>query len=540
MGKVNYREIPMPEDKYDIKCPYTMNPQYIVVHNTANDASAENEIKYMQSNNNQVSFHIAVDDKEAVQGIPLNRNAWHASDGAYGKGNRLGIGIEICYSRSGGDRFIKAEKNAASVIADLMKKYNIGIDHVITHEMCSGYKKHCLPIDVTDLLTPTGWKNIGDVKVGDIVAQYNDGKIEFVNVEHVIEPYKSKVVKARRIEATLDHDMVMTTRENNTEKKVKWETILNRGDSIIPVGGIYETDGLPISDDYIRFLAWVQADGHYMRRKSKYTGLVHDIGIEFHFAKIRKVNRVCEILNSLGINYTYRNRTDGTYVIRIFNSKLREKTEEYLTNKMFSWKFLELSHEQRIILLNEILKADGSETNNSYFSTKEQNYDVIAALSALSNIRCYKTTTGSSTAMIFTKRHFTISGISTEKKERETIVSCVTVPSGNILIRQYGQPKVVGNCPHRTLDMGWSRFVGMILDEYDGVNHITVPSPIFKPYIIKVNTDVLNYRTGAGINYPIAGKIKRNERYTIVAEKDGWGKLKSGAGWINLKYTERV
>ena len=126
------------------------------------------------------------------------------------------------------------------------------------------------------------------------------------------------------------------------------------------------------------------------------------------------------------------------------------------------------------------------------------------------------------------------------KKERETIVSCVTVPSGNILIRQYGQPKVVGNCPHRTLDMGWSRFIGMILDEYDGVNHITVPSPIFKPYIIKVNTDVLNYRTGAGVNYPIAGKIKRNERYTIVAEKDGWGKLKSGAGWINLKYTERV
>lgn len=64
--------------KYDVKCPYSMTPLYITVHNTANDASAANEISYMKSNNNQVSFHYAVDDKEIVQGIQENRNAWHA------------------------------------------------------------------------------------------------------------------------------------------------------------------------------------------------------------------------------------------------------------------------------------------------------------------------------------------------------------------------------------------------------------------------------------------------------------------------------
>ena len=48
-----------------------MNAEFITVHNTYNDASAENEIAYMIRNNNEVSFHIAVDDKEAVQGIPL-------------------------------------------------------------------------------------------------------------------------------------------------------------------------------------------------------------------------------------------------------------------------------------------------------------------------------------------------------------------------------------------------------------------------------------------------------------------------------------
>ncbi|PEA97965.1 N-acetylmuramoyl-L-alanine amidase [Bacillus cereus] len=126
--------------KYGIKCPNTMTPEFITVHNTYNDASAENEISYMIGNNNSVSFHVAVDDKEAVQGIPFDRNAWHAGDGN-GNGNRKSIGVEICYSLSGGDKYYKAEDNAAIVIAQLMKRFNIPISNVRTHKSWSG--KHC-------------------------------------------------------------------------------------------------------------------------------------------------------------------------------------------------------------------------------------------------------------------------------------------------------------------------------------------------------------------------------------------------------------
>lgn len=126
--------------KYGTKCPYTMNPEFITVHNTYNDATANNEVAYMIRNDNQVSFHIAVDDKEAVQGIPLERNAWHCGDGG-GNGNRKSIGVEICYSLSGGDRYYKAEDNAAIVVAQLMKQYNIPISKVRTHQSWSG--KYC-------------------------------------------------------------------------------------------------------------------------------------------------------------------------------------------------------------------------------------------------------------------------------------------------------------------------------------------------------------------------------------------------------------
>mgnify|MGYP000111710563 CR=1 FL=1 len=127
--------------KYNVKCPYSMDAQFIVVHNTANDASAANEVAYMISNNNKVSFHYAVDDKQIVQGIPENRNAWHAGDGGSGKGNRYGLSIEICYSKSGGSRFIEAEKLAAKFIASKLKEKGWGIDKVTKHQDYSG--KYC-------------------------------------------------------------------------------------------------------------------------------------------------------------------------------------------------------------------------------------------------------------------------------------------------------------------------------------------------------------------------------------------------------------
>ena len=120
--------------KYSIKCPYERTPQFYVIHNTYNDAPASNEVAYMIRNDNKVSFHYAVDDVEAVQGLPEDRSAFASGDGGKGQGNLYGIHVEICYSKSGGDRFIKAEQNAAKFIADGLKAHGWGIDKVKKHQ----------------------------------------------------------------------------------------------------------------------------------------------------------------------------------------------------------------------------------------------------------------------------------------------------------------------------------------------------------------------------------------------------------------------
>ena len=65
-------------------------------------------------------------------------------------------------------------------------------------------------------------------------------------------------------------------------------------------------------------------------------------------------------------------------------------------------------------------------------------------------------------------------------------------------------------------------------------------APVDKSYKVKVTASALNVRKGPGTNYGVATVIKKNEIYTIVDETSGWGKLKSGAGWISLKYTQKV
>lgn len=57
------------------------------------------------------------------------------------------------------------------------------------------------------------------------------------------------------------------------------------------------------------------------------------------------------------------------------------------------------------------------------------------------------------------------------------------------------------------------------------------------PYLVKINTDTLNVRRGPGTQYSITAQVKRGSVYTIMEEQNGWGRLKSGAGWFKLSYT---
>lgn len=72
-----------------------------------------------------------------------------------------------------------------------------------------------------------------------------------------------------------------------------------------------------------------------------------------------------------------------------------------------------------------------------------------------------------------------------------------------------------------------------------GEEYIDSSANISTSYRVKITADVLNVRKEPTTSSAIVTTVKRNEVYTIVGEQNGWGKLKSGAGWISLAYTTK-
>lgn len=74
---------------------------------------------------------------------------------------------------------------------------------------------------------------------------------------------------------------------------------------------------------------------------------------------------------------------------------------------------------------------------------------------------------------------------------------------------------------------------------YEAKKKIT-DSKTIDPYLVKIASKSLNIRQEPDKKSKKVGTIKDQGVYTIVAESNGFGKLKSGAGWILLSYTKKV
>lgn len=74
------------------------------------------------------------------------------------------------------------------------------------------------------------------------------------------------------------------------------------------------------------------------------------------------------------------------------------------------------------------------------------------------------------------------------------------------------------------------------------LSHVGDSTPIANTgeYQVYVGIPDLCIRTGAGTNYPLTGKHTGIGTFTIIEEKNGWGKLKSGAGWISLAFAKKI
>lgn len=113
-----YTQDHIPESTANNRRPGTsMSASSLTIHSTANPkSSASGERRWLThaENSRTASYHIVVDETEAIECIPLDEVAYHAGDH---DGNTTSIGLEICES---GDRE-KTLDNAAALAAKILR-----------------------------------------------------------------------------------------------------------------------------------------------------------------------------------------------------------------------------------------------------------------------------------------------------------------------------------------------------------------------------------------------------------------------------------
>lgn len=81
---------------------------------------------------------------------------------------------------------------------------------------------------------------------------------------------------------------------------------------------------------------------------------------------------------------------------------------------------------------------------------------------------------------------------------------------------------------------------GKYVSSYDAKGLTAVARKVPKTFTVQTTKKNVKIYKSADTASAVVGKIAEKGVYTIVAQKNGMGKLKSGAGWINLADTKRI
>jgi len=241
----------------------------------------------------------------------------------------------------------------------------------------------CFPAD-TEFLTPSGWKNISDYEQSDLVGQWDEltGNLEFVTPDdyvvlnqpnnfyrfHNAHSVDMVVSEEHRIPYYNWADELNITNAKYISNKIKTRTEGPRYK--IPLYyNLATADGINLSDEELRVMVAVHADGHFHQ-------YYRDRDIPkccVALRKERKIERLKTLLEEADIEY----HINGPYINRptelIFNFVAP------MLSKHYDGSWYKVNHNQAKIIYDEFKYWDGLYCGDDlrYYSTKKSDADFI-------------------------------------------------------------------------------------------------------------------------------------------------------------------
>ena len=331
----------------------------------------------------------------------------------------------------------------------------------------SAVDENCLDLRDTKILTPKGWRMIKDVQVGDEVFGFKEGKIR---LDRVLKTIKKKLGDAKLydfsiaysgVTMTENHDVIY--RQNETWKKSPLRDINRSSINKIPVTGVYESDNQIELTDWDRLRIAAQADGSLRKNKNKagetyYIGQNNGKNLIFGLKRERKVSRLRDLLNRLGVEYSESKEDSRGY----YHFKLNYDLATNPFPKNFDW--VDLSKVNRKYaeeFIEEVSHWDGSVSNDGMIIYSTNNLSDAEKVQALGILAGYVTKLAPNQKKGYAP---TYRVNLTSKDAGETIlrshtkklikdaspdleVGCVTVSSGGIIVKRGNKrPMITGNC----------------------------------------------------------------------------------------------
>lgn len=318
-------------------------------------------------------------------------------------------------------------------------------------------------IEGTQVLTDKGFVDFRDINTETNIAQLDEHRnVSFTKGEPTVRDWNGKMYNIKsntglELQVTPNHRMMI-----NRLRKSGWSSL----EEVMAEDVKYHRDvqhhvaGISTNSDNItpqeRFMIAYQADG----RKTNVRFNNDTFKVYFRFKKLRKVDRLKDILRDCNLDYSYKIVSDDVHEFSVTITKDLYKPD-------FSWvNISDFMGNRGIQFLREVAEWDShkrSETSVQYVSTEKLNVDIIQAICSINNVRTrvfiYDNThnkTKYRLSYVFDYKPIQGESITKESFDYDGKVYCCIVPNGRIIVRDLnGFVSVCGNTQRRGAFAGY-------------------------------------------------------------------------------------
>lgn len=351
----------------------------------------------------------------------------------------------------------------------IIKRFDRGQLQVVTNVMVLTEGFDCLDME-TEVLCPSGWKKYGEISTGDDVYGYDlaTGKIEACEVQNVgkrpLGPQERMVeIKSQHvnIRVTEGHNLFIRKNRRGDFVKIKARDMVSlKSEYEIPLTGDVEFNGVDLTDDEIRILAWYLTDG-YLTKAGR---------LEIYQSEKKHATRIGELITRLGYKYWsfVRNEASNGFkqaapIVTYCIGKRQLGNIYHLLTKNLHENIMQMDSRQFRLFWEELLLGDGSAQNNKAGWLWSNRIEVVNKIMQMAVTRGFsssyatqeETTARKEVYRVSVREKRTIRSLPGDKRSAtprfcETSpgeeVWCVTNRLGTIITRRAGKVAVIGNC----------------------------------------------------------------------------------------------